>query len=71
MPMNGLKSRISALGYTLAYNQRDAWGCLWRYRTSPSQSGGPINYFATRAQLARWVAQVEQIRQWELELGAN
>lgn len=69
--MNVLKRRINALGYILAYNQRDDWGRKWRYRTSPSQSGGAINYFASKAQLARWVARAEQIRQWELELGAN
>jgi len=66
--MQELTRRLHALGYALARNQTDWRGNRWRYRTSPAQSGGAVNYFANRADLARYVKQCETIRQWQTEL---
>ena len=65
-----LASRLAALGYTLQRNQKDHLGRKWPYRTVPSgqrEGGGPTNYFTSLAKVARYVAQVEQVRSWQQE----
>ena len=53
--------RLGNLGYGLAMNVRDTFGRSWKFRAS-SFTGGPVAYFHSLADLARWVRQVEEVR---------
>lgn len=60
-----VEQRLNQLGYSLTRNAKDCFGKKHRYRTSPNQSGGPINYFDNVQQLERYCEQVEQVREWQ------
>ncbi len=68
--MNELRQRLAALGYGLQSHAKDALGRKWRFKTYPTASGGPTNYFDTKAQVAKYAAQVEQVRSWQEEVSA-
>jgi hypothetical protein len=53
--------RIEALGYHLFRNSVDSFGRRWAYRTFPHASG-TVGQFASLAEMAAWVRQVEYVR---------
>ncbi len=67
-----LIQRVQKLGYVLTRNQRSSIdGRTYPYRTSPGHQpdrlviGGPTLYFNSRADVERWAAHVEKIREWQ------
>lgn len=67
-----LTQRVQKLGYVLTRNQRSSIdGRTYPYRTSPGHQpdriviGGPTLYHNSRADVERWVKQVEKVREWQ------
>lgn len=66
MTLSEILKRLEKIGYALTFNQKNALGKKYRYRTTPTAGyGGPTNYFNDKAQLERYIVQVEQVRQWQ------
>jgi hypothetical protein len=57
-----LGTRVSKLGYSLRTKMVDHLGRKRKYRTSPAQGSGPVNYFDSANSLRNWVSRVERDR---------
>jgi hypothetical protein len=68
-----IRNRARHLGYTLRSNRRDCFGRKHAWSTSPGETmnGGPTNYFSTLESVARYLAQVEQVRSWQVGIKAE
>lgn len=58
--------RLAAIGYCLSFNKFSVLSRKkHKFRTSPSQSGGPVCYFDSTDELERHIRGVEKIRHWQ------
>ena len=65
------RQRLNALGYGIARNVKDCMGRTHAFKTFPTRSSGPTNYFPDTTAVDRFIENVEKVRGWQEEVTAK